>query len=364
MTEVSLTGGDGFLGWHCHAALKGIGVAGRDIEVGTQFDLQLATSQVSGTSRLIHLAGVNRGPESTVRDGNIRFAEQMAITLQAAPQPPPLVVYANSIQAGNDTAYGEAKCRAAEILARAAASVGAQFEDIRLPNLFGEGGKPFYNSVTATFCHLLAQGDEPSVETDARLSLLHAQNAADVLIGEVPGEGIARLTSSETVSGLLGRLREQARIYDSGEIPDVSASFDRDLFNTYQSYAFRHRTNFPLMLHRDGRGAFFEEVRCRGSASQTSCSVTAPGISRGDHFHRRKVERFIVVAGHARISLRCLGAKDVIHLDVSGEAPTAVDMPTMWAHRIHNTGQSDLLTNFWTNEPFNPLVPDTISEMV
>ena len=361
---VALTGAGGFLGWHTRAALQEVQSATSAVQVGAAFELESASESLAGASRLIHIAGVNRAPDDEVRDGNLLFANQIADALRHADTPASVVVYANSTQAGNGTTYGTAKAEAGEVLAAAAADVGAEFIDVRLPNLFGEHGKPFYNAVTATFCHLLAGGGHPTVENDKELTLLHAQNAADLLIGTVDTSGQAGLEQQETVSGLLRRLTAQAELYAQGQIPDIADPFDRDLFNTYRSYVINSRTPIALTRHADARGSFFEVIRSHGGPGQSSFSTTVPGISRGDHYHRRKVERFTVLAGEARISLRKLFTDEVLHVDVTGEAPVAVDMPTMWAHRITNTGSGELYTSFWTDDLFDPAHPDTITEVV
>lgn len=364
MTKFSVTGAGGFLGWHLRCALQESGVSVAPVPVGDHFDLAAAVSAINGTDRIVHIAGVNRATDDDIRTGNIGFAEQLASSLRAADAPPDVVVYANSTQSVNKSVYGASKARAAEVLAGAAEDIGAKFVDVLLPNLFGEHGRPFYNSVTATFSHLIAAGEVPAVENDKELSLLHVQDAADILSGHVPIDSLPDLCRDETVSGLLARLRGYAEIYGLGEIPDVTDTFDRNLFNTYRSFTFPDSTPIELTRHADARGSFFEIVRSHGGPGQSSFSTTVPGVTRGDHYHRRKIERFTVLQGRARISLRRLYSDEVVSFDVSGDAPRAVDMPTMWAHNITNIGDEPLYTSFWTNDIFNPDNPDTIAEEV
>lgn len=364
MSGIAVTGARGFLGWHLRAALQESGTPVAIVPVGDAFDLAQATASVDGRDRAIHIAGVNRGTDEEVTAGNVGFAEQIASALRAAPTPPPVVVYANSTQSTNGSVYGESKARGAEILAAAASDVGAEFLDVRLPNLFGEHGRPFYNAVTATFSHLVASGRSPQVENDKELTLLHAQNAADVLTGAAPLSALDGLQETETVSGLLARLSGYAQVYSRGEIPNVAGDFDRDLFNTYRSYTFPEQSPIDLARHADPRGSFFEIIRSHGGPGQSSFSTTVRDITRGDHYHRRKIERFTVLQGRARISLRRLYSEEVVSFDVSGDAPGAVDMPTMWAHNITNIGDEVLYTSFWTNDIFDPQNPDTIAEVV
>lgn len=364
MTKVALTGGRGFLGWHTRAALYEQGIEADLIPVGKGFDSVQAKKAIDGADRVIHIAGINRANDDEIRQGNILFAQQIADAINSVEVPPLIVVYANSTQAGNGSAYGDAKRLSGEILRAAAENVGAQFVEVTLPNLFGEHGRPFYNAVTATFCHLLVEGNEPTVENDKELTLLHSQDAADLLIGKCSIEEQSELEKRETVSGLLKRLQIFDSIYRRGEIPDISGPFDRNLFNTYRSYMFLAKPKIPLVKHADARGSFTEIIRTHGGTGQTSFSTTVPGVLRGGHYHRRKVERFLVISGNARISLRKMFTDEVLNFDVSGEEPIAIDMPTMWTHSIENTGSEILLTNFWTDDHFDPNNPDTIVEAV
>jgi len=364
MTRIAITGTNGFLGWHLRSALVEPGAEVIRIEIGASFDLVAATNAISGADRLIHLAGVNRGSDPEVADGNVLFATQLAKAIRSAESAPRSIAFANSTQSTNGSVYGEAKSRAAQILADAAAAVGATFDNVLLPNLFGEHGRPFYNAVTSTFSHLIANGETPTVENDKTLTLLHVQNAADLLTGAAPLAAQAAVETNVAVSELLEKLIAIAAVYSRGEIPDVAHDFDRDLFNTYRSFTFPMQAPVGLTRHADARGSFFEIIRTHGGTGQSSFSTTEPGISRGDHFHRRKIERFTVLSGVATISLRKLFTNDVIEFEVSGETPAAVDMPTMWSHKITNVGDETLYTSFWTNDIFNPDAPDTIAEAV
>lgn len=364
MSHLAITGSRGFLGWHVRAAAVEAGRESHGIVLGEGFDLDATAAALNGAARLIHLAGVNRGADDDVRQGNELFARQLSDALLRTDTPPLVVIFANSTQSTNGSVYGDAKAAASEILRSAAEKVGAEYVDVQLPNLFGEHGKPFYNAVTATFSHLLATGDQPTVEQDRELTLLHAQDAADILLGAVATEALSGLVSFTSVTALLGRLSGMAETYSGGEIPDISLKFDRDLFNTYRSYTFPAQTPVRLTRHADARGSFFETIRSHGGCGQSSFSTTVPGVSRGDHFHRRKVERFTVLSGTAVISLRKLFTDEVFEFEVTGDEPAAVDMPTMWTHKITNAGADTLYTSFWANEIFDPAVPDTIPEAV
>jgi len=364
MSKVAVSGGGGFLGHHVRAAVLESGETTATIGLGAGYNETAAAEAVDGASQLIHIAGVNRGSDEEVADGNILFARQLAASLASARKPPQRVAFANSTQSTTSNVYGTAKSTAADIVASACASAGVEFHNVMLPNLFGEHGRPFYNSVTATFSHLLATGETPNVQRDQTLTLMHAQNAADLLLGTAPVAAQQQFETQVTVTELLRKLTEISSIYRGGDIPDIASEFDRDLFNTYRSFTFAKQTPIELTRHADARGSFFEIIRSRGGSGQFSFSTTEPGISRGDHFHRRKVERFTVLSGEAEIKLRRLFTPEVFTFTVTGSAPVAIDMPTMWAHNITNTGMEPLLTSFWSNDIFDPSRPDTIAEAV
>lgn len=361
---IVLTGSNGFLGWHTRVLAESLGKQTEALALGDRFDVDSAVDVLERATMLVHIAGVNRGDDEDVRQGNVQFAEQLVTALERATSTPPTVVYANSIQAGNDSPYGKGKQDAEVILRRAVEKAGTRFVDVRLPNLFGEHGVPFYNSVVATFCQLAAQGKPLEVQNDKDLLLLHAQVAAEVLLGIHKPEDSLRLATSRRVSEIAALIEEMAQTYSTGTIPDISNSFERDLFNTYRSFLVGERLPIPLARQEDTRGAFFEVIRSSGGEGQSSFSTTVPGVTRGQHYHRRKIERFTVLSGTAEISMRKLFSDEVLTFPVRGTNPVAIDMPTMWSHKITNTGSDELYTMFWINEIFDPASPDTFPEEV
>jgi UDP-2-acetamido-2,6-beta-L-arabino-hexul-4-ose reductase len=351
-----VTGANGFLGWHTRVLAHARGVA-PVVGVSRGDDL----GAVDGADRVVHIAGVNRGEPAEITSGNVGAAEALAAALTRAATPPRTVVYANSAQAGNGTPYGDAKAAAGALLADAAARAGTRFVDVRLPNLFGEHGRPFYNSVVATFAHLLATGGTPEVREDRELDLLHVTDAAALLLDPAPG---VPPVFRATVSDLAARLGRFAEVYRTGDIPALGDRDDVRLFNTYRSQCFPGQYPMRPARHCDARGELVEAVKVHGGGGQSFVSSTVPGVTRGQHYHLAKVERFLVLRGEAEISLRRLLHDDVVTFRVCGDEPAIVDMPTMWAHNITNTGSGELLTLFWANDLFDPANPDTYPEKV
>lgn len=360
--RILVTGAAGFLGWHTRVRLHAR--TAHDVVAVDRPGWPELARHVAGADAVIHLAGINRGDDAEVEGGNATLAQDLAAAVDAAGARP-RIVYANSIQSGNGTPYGRGKERAAQVLSAAAERAGTPFVDVRLPNLFGEHGRPQYNSFVATFAHAVVEGREPAI-ADRAVELLHAQGAAQCLLDALDGDA-ARVDPpgvATTVSQVYQTLREGNRLYEGGDLPPLQTALDVDLFNTLRAARFPARYPIALTPRTDQRGRLVEVVRSHGGQGQTFVSSTAPGITRGEHFHLRKVERFVVVSGEARISLRRVLTDEVVSFDVDGTRPVIVDMPTMWVHNITNTGSGELLTLFWTNELFDPAAPDTYTELV
>lgn len=364
--RIGITGAGGFLGWHLRVHLLPqaevkVSCAGRD----TFADPAKLRAFVGGCDAIAHFAGVNRGEEREVEAGNVTIARTLVDALNAADSRPH-VIYANSTHDGRDTAYGRSKRRGAELLAEWSARAGARFTNLVLPHVYGEGGRPHYNSVVATFCHELAAGRPPRMLSDGDLELVHAQQvAAEVVasarqakIGEVrvPSEPLR-------VSALLERLQSFAADYANQVIPRLDSNLDLDLFNTYRTCLFPARYPVALAQRSDARGSLFEAVKSL-HGGQCFVSTTHPGVTRGNHYHTRKIERFLVLQGEARIRLRRLLAPELHEYRVSGTAPCYIDMPTFHTHDITNTGAGELVTLFWSHEIYDPGQPDTYAEKV
>lgn len=360
--KVVLTGAAGFLGWHTRLRLHAQGEY--TIVPLTRDTWPTLEKLVFDADAVIHIAGVNRAEnEHEVRDGNVALAQSIGAAMDT--RPGLRVVYANSTQCGNETPYGKGKAEALAVLRAAAERSGGHITDVRLPNLFGEHGRPRYNSFVASFVDASIHGKEPTIR-DNTVPLLHAQDAAQALIQALSDDmdQLDLVADEHHVREVWELLTEFRSSYASGDFPDLRSKFRVDLFNTYRAALFP--AHYPLYLtpHSDSRGTFVETVRSRGGEGQSSVSTTVPGVTRGEHFHLHKVERFVVVEGQATIALRKMFSPDIVEFHVNGGAPAAIDMPTGWVHNITNTGTDTLITQFWSQDLFRPDSPDTYWEPV
>jgi UDP-2-acetamido-2,6-beta-L-arabino-hexul-4-ose reductase len=374
--RVLITGADGLLGTHLRALLAAKNAAAAYKQKPEPFQIQSAgrtifdddvelANALNDVEAIFHFAGVNRGTEYDVANGNQALAGRLIEFLENS-NACPHIVYANSIHSRADSAYGRGKRVAAEMLQAWTASASAKFTNLILPHLFGEGGKPFYNSVTATLCHQIANSETVELNPEGKVELLHVGDVADFALKQVlAGEAFNPCELSGKEFGIIElheKLLSMSKAYEGGLIPDLDEVIDVQLFNTLRSYLFPAYYAKELPLNTDQRGTLYEAVK--GGRGQTFLSWTKPGVTRGDHFHLRKVERFLVVSGQARIRVRHIFSDKIHEFDIDGDHPAFVDMPTLHTHSIENIGSEPLLTLFWANEIFDPGNPDTYATKV
>lgn len=372
MKRLVITGARGLIGWHAHARLHAANCAATFMEQPTPFDIvaldhaafdddAALQAAVDGAQAVLHFAGVNRATDEEVEAANPAIASRLAEACKTAGVSPH-IVYANSTHAVSDTPYGRSKRIAGEVLSQ----VGGEYTDIVLPHIFGECARPRYNNVTATFIEAVIADETPDINPDGHVSLLHAGAAAQAAVDAVVGRtyGTVRPEANDlAVTDLFALLQQFHANYQANIYPDFGDPFTVALFNSYRAALYPSGFPRPLKLNTDARGTLFEAIK-GGGGGQTFLSTTKPGVTRGDHFHLNKVERFLVVQGEAVIRIRKVLSDEVWEYRVSGDAPAPVDMPTLHTHSIENTGDTELLTLFWTHDLFDPANPDTFADKV
>lgn len=370
--KIVITGARGLLGWHAAAAVHARNCAARFKGEGDPWELvqidradfnndEVLRCALSGADAVLHFAGVNRAPQDVVEAANPAIAGRL-VEVCADVKSQPHIVYANTIHATAETAYGRSKRRAGEILSGAM----DRYTNLILPHVFGEGARPNYNNVTATFVNAVIRDEKPNINPDGCVSLLHAGVAAkvslDAVENRINGE-LCPVSKDMSVRELYQILTTFHKNYMQNIIPDLSDNFTLALFNTYRAALYPSGFPHKLKLMSDTRGALFEAIK-GGGGGQVFMSTTKPGVTRGDHFHMAKVERFLVVQGEAIIRIRKVLSDEVWEYRVSGDAPAPVDMPTLHTHSIENVGDEPLLTLFWTHDLFDPKNPDTYADKV
>jgi UDP-2-acetamido-2,6-beta-L-arabino-hexul-4-ose reductase len=362
---VLVTGAGGFLGRNLCVAL-----AGRDDIALVRFDVEQTAADLSraldDADVVFHLAGVNRPPNpDEFHAVNAGLTAEICDALIARRRRPKIVL-ASSIQATLDNPYGRSKRAAEEAVLAYTEASGAPAVVYRLFNLFGKWCRPNYNSVTATFCHNIAHGLPIQISDPAtEITLTYVDDVVAAFCGELadaaPGFRLAPPLPSHTTT--LGELAELIQSFPAQRhsllLPDFSSSFVRSLYATYLSYLATDDFAYPLQIKSDMRGSLAEFLKARG-AGQLFVSRTKSGVTRGNHFHHTKTEKFLVVEGQAVIRLRAVdGGGRVIEYRVSGADFRVVDIPPGYAHSIENVGPGEMVTLFWASEVFDPERPDT-----
>jgi len=369
--RVAVTGAGGFLGRHLldrlHRESDWQAVAIGRAEFGDPSRLQ---ALLQGCDFVVHCAGVNRGEAEVVESDNINLAARLTTALDTLTTKPVALIYTSSTQERLDNPYGRGKRRAGDFLAAWGKEHGVTVCSLVIPNVFGDGGRPFYNSVVATFCHQLARGEEPKILEDRRVPLVY--------VYRVVGQILSLLQSSEPVpatsevppdiellvSEVLVLLRRfRTTLLEQGAVPALASRFELELYHTFRAYLGAAAFEWRAQPRSDARGTLFEVIKQVG-AGQVFFSTTKPGVTRGNHYHTRKIEKFCVVQGEAVIRMRRIGTTEVLEFPVSGAKPAAVEMPVYFAHHIENTGAGELVTLFWSNEVFDATDPDTFMEDV
>ena len=372
MIKIGITGQEGFVGTHLFNTISIFPDEFEKVDYDISFfgEEILLDQFVAQCDVIVHLAAMNRHDNLQVLyDTNVGLVNSLISSLKRT-NSKAHVILSSSSQEEKDNLYGKSKKRGRELLMEWANEVGASFTGLIIPNVFGPFGQPYYNSVIATFSHQLCNGETPKIQVDGELNLIYVGELVTEIFNKIRENTTTTAylvphTATVKVSQILLLLQEyKSAYYDKGEIPVIHNTFELNLFNTFRSY-MDVKNHFPVkyIQHTDTRGSFVEIVRL-GVGGQVSFSTTVPGITRGNHYHTRKIERFSVIKGKALIQLRRIGTKEVLDFYLDGEEPAYVDMPIWYTHNIKNIGNEVLYTNFWINEFYNSNDPDTYFENV
>lgn len=376
--KILITGAKGFIGKNLIATLNNIRT-GKDKSFGLTEDITIYEYDVDSNESLLdaycsdcdfvfNLAGVNRPKEqSEFMEGNFGFASVLLEKLKNHGNTCPIMI-SSSIQAELDNPYGRSKKAGEDLIFAYGREVGAKVYVYRYPNVFGKWCRPNYNSAVATFCNNIAndlpiQVNDPSVV----MNLVYIDDVVTELIAALKGEahldeqGYCYVPTVHTIT--LGEIVDLIYSFkksrEDRSVPDMTEDgFSKKLYATYLSYLPTDQFSYPLKMNVDERGSFTEILRT-ADRGQFSVNISKPGITKGEHWHHTKNEKFVVVSGKGLIQFRKIDSDEIINYHVSGDKIEVVDIPTGYTHNIINEGDTDLVTFMWCNECFNPEKPDT-----
>ncbi|MCH9739725.1 MAG: NAD-dependent epimerase/dehydratase family protein [Epsilonproteobacteria bacterium] len=361
--KILVTGSNGFIGKNLIESLSRI----ENVEVFT-FDktssVEKLEKDVVGIDFIFHLAGINRPQDpKEFYEGNYGFTEKLIQIVKKSGKNIPILM-TSSTQVERDNDYGKSKLAGEDILKSYADETGAAIFIYRLPNVFGKWSKPNYNTVIATWCYNISrdiplQINDPSVVLDlvyiddvVESFVKHLDNPVTNLDCKV---GVTYHKSLGEISDLLYAFKESRETLIT---PRVGGGFERALYGTYLSFLPTDSFSYEIKGYQDERGTFYEVLKTLDSG-QFSISTTAPGITRGNHYHNTKNEKFLVIKGEASIKLRQIHGDEVIEYNVSDKKMEVVEMIPGYTHDITNTGDTEMVLLIWANEVFDRDNPDT-----
>ena len=382
--KILITGAKGFVGRNLAAQLRNIqsrkakndALSGAEIEI-FEYDVDTDPALLDEYCRqadfVFNLAGVNRPKDQAeFMKGNFGFASTLLGTLKKHGNACPVMI-SSSTQAALDNPYGESKRAGEELMFNYARETGAKVLVYRFPNVFGKWCRPNYNSAVATFCYNISH-DLPIRVNDPNvvMHLVYIDDVVDELIGALSGNEhrngmYCEVPVVHTVT--LGRIVELLYGFKDSRknlsIPDVGDAFTKKLYSTYLSYLPEDAFGYPLKMNVDERGSFTEIIRT-ADRGQFSVNISKPHITKGNHWHHTKNEKFLVVSGRGVIRFRNMNDPEgkIIEYFVSGDKLEVVDISTGYTHNIENLGDTDMVTFMWCNECFDPEKPDTYFEKV
>ena len=376
MIKIGITGQDGFIGSHI---AKTLGLSKKNIKVipfKKRFFSKISELHlfVVECDVIIHLAGSNRHEsENALYKINIELIKKIIDACEYTGSTPH-ILFSSSTQENNENIYGKSKKDGRILFQKWAERNQSRFTGLIIPNVYGPFSSPYYNSVVATFCHQLTHGEDPKIDVDSQLKLIYVGELVTKIIEIVKEKSIEKHfidkvllehTTEIKVSELLHLIQTYKKNYfEKGQIPNISELFHKNLWNSFLCY-IDHKSFFPFDLnqYRDDRGSFVETCKLK-SGGQVSFSTTFPGVTRGNHYHTRKSERFAVIKGKAKIEIRKVGTDAKFSFYLDGNSPSFVDMPIWYTHNITNIGKNNLFTIFWINEEYDNNDPDTFFEEV
>ena len=370
--NILITGSRGFIGQHLVNSLKYKSSFDYNlIEVNKNDfkNLDSLDSKVKKSTIIVHLAAVNRhDDESFIYESNMLLSKILVDSIKRTVFKGKLI-FSSSIQESLKNSYGDSKKRSRNLFIEESKENKFNFSGLILPNVFGPFGRPNYNSFIPTFCQRIINNSKINIKQNNEVPLIYIDKVIKKITDEIQDKNSnyeEKLIPDIVISvqEVKNKLIEYKKQYiDLNIIPNIDSDFDHNLFNTFRSYIDLNTFPIKHLQNIDKRGNFIEILRSN-SKGQYSYSTTKPNITRGNHFHTKKIERFSVIKGDSLIQLRKIGTDEIIEFKLSGQNPSYIDMPVWYTHNISNIGDEELITLFWINEPYDINNPDTYTEKV
>ena len=365
--KILITGSKGFIGKNLIAELKNRGYI-NILEYDKEDEYERLDKYCKEADFIYHLAGVNRPKEqSEFMEGNSGFTLLLLATLKKHNNTCPVMI-SSSIQAEIDNPYGISKRSGEDLLLKYNKETQAKILIYRFPNVFGKWCRPNYNSAVATFCYNISRDLSISIsDPDFKMTLVYIDDVVNELINALNNKENntgdfceVSVTYKATLGEIVDLIYSFKKSRENLLVPNMKDDFTKKLYSTYLSYLPEDKLNYSLRMNTDDRGSFTEFIKTQ-ERGQVSVNVSKPGITKGNHWHNTKNEKFLVVSGRGVIRFRNINSDEVLEYFVSGDKMEVIDIPPGYTHNIENMGQTDLVTIMWANEIFDSNNSDTYS---
>ncbi|OQA75068.1 MAG: GDP-L-fucose synthase [Lentisphaerae bacterium ADurb.Bin242] len=183
---------------------------------------------------VVHLAGLSRHS-----DGDFLYQTNLELTrsiIQAAAglKSTPVIFFASTTHIARTLPYHASKRDSQKLLEES----GIPTVTLWIPNTYGPGGRPFYNSAVSTFCHLAAEGKIPKKIEDAELKLIYVKDLCKKILSLMDTEKCTRTVEiAHTEEIRLPELwKKLCGWREMTQSPALHSALDRNLWETFQSY--------------------------------------------------------------------------------------------------------------------------------
>jgi UDP-2-acetamido-2,6-beta-L-arabino-hexul-4-ose reductase len=367
--RIVITGAGGFIGKNLQIRLSELGYAHTVVLTRSSTSAEIHKA-LSDADFVFHLAGVNRPQDpADFVTSNATFTQDLCAVLAKTGRKVP-VAFASSAQVGLDNPYGQSKLAAERALERYSADTVSPVYIYRLNNVFGKWSRPNYNSAVATFCHNIARGLPVVVhDTASPLKLVYVGDVVDSFLGllSAPPATSGPVDVAPVYSTTVGEVVETLHTFTDSRVslltPRVGLGLVGALYSTYISYLPPQAFGYQVSVHRDPRGEFAEMLKTP-DCGQFSYFTAHPGVTRGEHYHHSKTEKFLVIKGTAHFGFRHIMTNEIHELVVRGGEARVVETAPGWTHNIANIGSDELIVMLWSNTIYDPNKPDTIAMKV
>lgn len=367
--KVLVTGSSGFIGKNMSLFLAGQG------HIVLHFDsknsYQDLIDDVSNCDFIVHLAGVNRENGEQVYEENVQFIKTLLDLVKKTGRIIP-IIFSSSVQALYDNEYGRSKKRAEDILFDYQNKNNNPVYVYRLNNAFGKYCRPNYNSVIATFAYNVAHHLPLQInDREKEITYIYIDDICEeftsIINKSIIPDSKSILYIHKQYKYKLGYIADKLNEFEDNRqkliVPNFTCTFDKLLYATYISYLYENSFAVPLIKHEDDRGLFAEFIK-NETFGQVSVNIIKPGITKGNHYHNSKSEKFLVISGKCLLSFRRLFDDKIIEYHLDSNELKIVDIPQGYTHCIKNIGDQDSIVIMWAGDIFDENKPDTFKEDV